>query len=87
MALGISSGLFSKSGGNILISPKKKIRITGFPLNDNSDWIQAYTQLAAAINKLALTSKYIKINPEPIENEKYSFRVCLVFSIFCLLIS
>ena len=30
MALGISSGLFSKSGGNILISPKKKIRITGF---------------------------------------------------------
>lgn len=55
-----------------------KIRITGFPLNDNSDWIQAYTQLAAAINKLALTSKYIKINPEPIENEKYSFRVWLV---------
>ena len=56
----------------------RKINITGFPITEDSDWVKAYTQLAAAINKLALESKYIRINPEPIENEKYSFRVWLV---------
>ena len=55
-----------------------KINFIGFPVTENSDWIKAFTELAAAINKLALESKYIKINPEPIENEKYSFRVWLV---------
>lgn len=55
-----------------------KINFTGFPVMENSDWINVYTELATAINKLALESKYIKINPEPIENEKYSFRVWLV---------
>ena len=57
---------------------KDKINFIGFPVTENSDWIKAFTELAAAINKLALESKYIKINPEPIENEKYSFRVWLV---------
>ena len=52
-----------------------KISITGFPLTEDGDWIKAYTQLAEAINKLAINSKYIRINSEPIENEKYSFRV------------
>ena len=55
-----------------------KINFTGFPVTENSDWIKAYTELAAAINRLAMESKYIKINPEPIENEKYSFRVWLI---------
>ena len=55
-----------------------QITFTGFPVTDNSDWVKAYTELAAAINKLALESKYIKVKKEPIKNEKYSFRVWLV---------
>ena len=55
-----------------------KINFTGFPVTENSNWVKAFTEIASAINKLALESKYIKINPEPIENEKYSFRVWLV---------
>lgn len=55
-----------------------KIIFTGFPVTESSDWVKAYTELAAAINKLALEAKYIKIKKEPIENEKYSFRVWLV---------
>lgn len=55
-----------------------KITFTGFSVTEDSDWVKAYTELAAAINKLALESKYIKVKKEPIENEKYSFRVWLV---------
>lgn len=54
------------------------INFTGFPVTENSDWIKAYTELAAAINKLALEAKYIKVKKEPIDNEKYYFRVWLV---------
>lgn len=55
-----------------------KVNFTGFPVTEDSDWVKAYTELAAAINKLALEAKYIKLKKEPIENEKYSFRVWLV---------
>lgn len=55
-----------------------KVTFTGFPVTEDSEWVKAYTELAAAINKLALDAKYIKLKKEPIENEKYSFRVWLV---------
>lgn len=55
-----------------------KINFTGFPVTEDSDWIGAFTELAARINKLALDSKRISVKKEPIENEKYYFRVWLV---------
>ena len=57
---------------------EEEISFTGFPFTTDSDMVNAFLELTAAIGKLAKESKYIKLNPDPIENEKYSFRVWLV---------
>lgn len=55
-----------------------KITFTGFPITKDGDFVKAFTELSAAINKLSLEAKRIQLKKEPIENEKYAFRIWLV---------
>ena len=51
------------------------ITFTGFPLSDDPEKIQAYTQLAAQMNRLAKEQKRTQAKTVDTTNEKYIFRI------------
>lgn len=61
-----------------ILFSKDTISLIGFPPTEDADWVKAYTDLGGKINILAQESKYIRLKREPIENEKYAFRVWLI---------
>lgn len=54
------------------------ITFTGFPLSDDPEKIQAYTQLAAQMNRLAKEQKRTQAKAVDTKNEKYIFRIWLL---------
>lgn len=54
------------------------ITFTGFPLSDDPEKIQAFTQLAAQMNKLAKEQKRTQAKTVDTTNEKYIFRIWLL---------
>ena len=54
------------------------ITFTGFPLSDDPEKIQAYTQLAAQMNRLAKEQKRTQAKAVDTTNEKYIFRIWLL---------
>lgn len=54
------------------------ITFTGFPLSDDPEKIQAYTQLAAQMNRLAKEQKRSQAKAVDTKNEKYIFRIWLL---------
>ena len=54
------------------------ITFTGFPLSDGPEKVQAFTQLAAQMNKLAKEQKRTQAKTVDTTNEKYIFRIWLL---------
>ena len=54
------------------------ITFTGFPLSDDAEKIQAFTQLAAQMNRLAKEQKRTQAKVVDTTNEKYIFRIWLL---------
>jgi len=54
------------------------ITFTGFPLSHDPEKIQAYTQLAAQMNRLAKEQKRTQAKAVDTTNEKYIFRIWLL---------
>ena len=54
------------------------ITFTGFPLSDEPEKIQAFTQLAAQMNRLAKEQKRTQAKAVDATNEKYIFRIWLL---------
>ena len=54
------------------------ITFTGFPLTDESEKIQAFTQLAAQMSRLAKEQKRTQAKTVVTTNEKYIFRIWLL---------
>lgn len=54
------------------------ITFTGFPLSDDPEKIQAFTQLAAQMNRLAKEQKRTQAKAVDTTNEKYIFRIWLL---------
>lgn len=54
------------------------ITFTGFPATDDPEKIQAFTQLAAQMNKLAKEQKRTQAKTVDTTNEKYIFRIWLL---------
>ena len=54
------------------------ITFTGFPLSDDPEKAQAFTQLAAQMNRLAKEQKRTQAKAVDTTNEKYIFRIWLL---------
>ena len=54
------------------------ITFTGFPLSDDPEKAQAFTQLAAQMNRLAKEQKRTQAKTVDTTNEKYIFRIWLL---------
>ena len=54
------------------------ITFTGFPLSDAPEKVQAFTQLAAQMNRLAKEQKRTQAKAVDTKNEKYIFRIWLL---------
>ena len=54
------------------------ITFTGFPLSDDPEKIQAFTQLAAQMSRLAKKQKHTQAKTVDTTNEKYIFRIWLL---------
>lgn len=55
-----------------------KITFTGYPFTTDSEKIQAFTQLAAQMNKAAKEQKRVMAKAVDVSNERYIFRVWLL---------
>ena len=54
-----------------------RITFTGFPPTDDPETIKAWTQLAVAINKAAITQKRVQVQVIKTDNEKFAMHVWL----------
>ena len=54
------------------------ITFTGFPFSDDPEKVQAFTQLAAQMNRLAKEQKRTQVKMVDTTNEKYIFRIWLL---------
>ena len=55
-----------------------KVSFTGFPAPEDSDHVQAFTQLAALMNQMAIKQKRIQAKEVDDSNERYSLRIWLL---------
>lgn len=55
-----------------------KVSFTGFPAPEDSDLVQAFTQLAALMNQMAIKQKRIQAKEVDDTNERYSLRIWLL---------
>lgn len=54
------------------------ITFTGFPLSDDPEKVQTFTQFAAQMNRLAKEQKHTQAKSVDTTNEKYIFRIWLL---------